>query len=253
MILSLKKFLLLKLFSFLFLLLFASESFATSYIDTKKFVEELKIRIENTNNIKAEDLFVEWNDEKLERKLEDLKSIYPNKEISIKVNENTIKNILGRSGFPLDIMVDGKVNRILFIKCKVEVLKETIVTSELIKKGEVIYEGNIKFSKMPNSKVQSNAILEKSKALGKVAFSDINPNTVLTSNLLKEKTVVFRGNQVTIRVINGDLILTSVGEVLQDGVIGQLIPVKITSFASKKTSMAKVIDSGLVEINLGGK
>lgn len=90
------------------------------------------------------------------------------------------------------------------------------------------------------------------KIKGKLALTDIKENSVITSNLLKEKIVVFRGNQVTIRIRNGDLTLTSVGEALQDGVRGQNISVKVTSFQSKRTVMAKILDAGLVEVILGG-
>ena len=65
MILSLKNFFLLNVFALFCLIEFSSHSFALSYIDTKTFIEELKIRIENTNNIKSDDLFIEWNDYKI--------------------------------------------------------------------------------------------------------------------------------------------------------------------------------------------
>jgi flagella basal body P-ring formation protein FlgA len=95
--------------------------------------------------------------------------------------------------------------------------------------------------------------MEMAEVVGKMATMDISENSVITSNLLKEKTVIFRGNQVTIKLINGELTLTGVGQALQDGYIGQNIQIKVLGFRASRIVLGKVLDVDLVEINLGGK
>lgn len=219
----------------------------------KDLIKDLKVKISKNYNVKEEDVLIEWKDEDLNKKLVDLQKFYPNKDIELEVKESSIKDISGKKGIPLNVNVEGKQNRIIYVRCDVDVLKEALVSSSDIKKGDEIGDSNIKFSKIPMQKIPKFMYSEDiAKIKGKVAMTDIKENTVITSNLLKEKFVIFRGNQVTIRVRNGDLILTGVGEALQDGFKGQNISVKITSFPSKRTVMAKVLDAGLVEVILGG-
>ncbi len=240
---------------FLYLsIFFSNESFSKSNnITTDSFILNVKHKIQEAYKVGFEDISVDWKDDDLGKKIDDLQKFYPNRTIDIRIKDSVIKDISGKQGFPIDVLVNGKPNRIIYLRCKFDVLKEAIVASFKIKRGETISLDNIKYLKVPINKISKNLVpVSTESILGKMVIMDINENTVITSNLLKEKTVVFRGNQVTIRIRNGDLTLTSVGEALQDGYVGQNIPVKISSFSSKKTVMAKILDVSLVEINLGG-
>lgn len=251
MILSLKNFKI-SVFISLFLLFNSDLSYAKSRTN-QEFIKELIQKVSQTYNVTDSDVVVEWKDDSLEKKLSDLQKFYPGKDIDLQIKDSVIKDISGKTGIPVDVNIDGKQNRIIYLRCSVDVLKEAVVANELIKKGEELTSGNIKYFKVPVQKIPKFGYLEDTeKLIGKIAMTDIKENTVITSNLLKEKIVVFRGNQVTIKIRNGDLILTSVGEALQDGYVGQNISVKVISFPSKRTVMAKILDAGLVEVILGG-
>lgn len=228
-------------------------AYSAGYVTTESFITSLKNRIKDVYQVSQDDIQIEWKDDDLGKKISDLQKFYPGKSISIEVKDSIIRDIAGKQGIPVDVLVDDKQNRIIYVRCKVDVLKEAIVAKFNIKRNESITEDNIKYYKVPVNKIQRNIVPSSpANIVGKVAMIDITENTVITSNLLKEKTVVFRGNQVTIRIRNGDLTLTGVGEALQDGYSGQNIAVRVTSLESKKTVMAKVLDVNLVEINLGG-
>lgn len=219
----------------------------------KDLIKDLKSRIAKNYNVKEADILIEWKDEDLNKKIADLQKFYPNKDIELEIKESSIKDIAGKKGIPLNVNIEGKQNRIIYVRCDIDVLKEALVAGSEIKKGEELTEENIKFSKIPMQKIPKFMYSDDiTKVKGKVAITDIKENAVITSNLLKEKFIVFRGNQVTIRIRNGDLVLTGVGEALQDGFKGQNISVKVTSFPSKRTVMARVLDAGLVEVILGG-
>lgn len=225
---------------------------AVNFVNTNTFIDELKNKIKQTHDIPIDDISVEWLDENLEKKLSSLEKIYPGKSIEIKIKDSSIKDIIGKQGIPTDIFIDNKLNRIVFIRCKIDVLKEAYVSTLDIKKGSIIIESDIKLSKVTSSKLNKSSLLSKETIIGKITLADIKQGSVINSNLLKERTVVFKGNQVTIRVINGGLTLISSGEALQDGSIGQNILIKPVSFSTKTTLFAKVLEAGLVEVNLGG-
>lgn len=251
MILSLKN-LIVSFFISSLLIFSSSDSYAKDWTNDV-LIKDLKSKISKSYSIPETDILIEWKDDSLEKKILDLQKIYPNKVLELEIKEGTLKDISGKKGIPLNINIDGKQNRIIYIRCDIDILKEALVAANQIKKGEEITEDKIKYNKIPIQKIPKFMYVDdKEKIRGKIAVTDIKENSVITSNLLKEKFIVFRGNQVTIRVRNGDLTLTGVGEALQDGYKGQNISVKVTSFPSKRTVMAKVLDDGLVEVVLGG-
>lgn len=226
---------------------------AVSTLTTDSFINNLKEDIILTYKAKPEDILIRWEDEPLEKKIGEIKKLYPGKEISVKVKDFILQTISGKVSLPADLFIDGKLNRILYIKCKVEVLKEVLVASANIKKDEDLTENNVKYVRIPVNKIhgRTNTIIGLEEIKGKIAVSEIKEDSVITSQLIKQKTVIFRGNQVTIRIINGGLTLTGVGQAMQDGYLGQNITVKITSFSTQKIILAKVLDYNLVEVDLG--
>ena len=226
---------------------------AKSWSNNDELIQEIKTKVSEAYSVDISDISIDWKDETIDKKIKDLQKFYPGKNLDLQLRDSTIRDISGKTGIPLDVSIDGKQNRIIYLRCNVDVLKNAIVASNDIKKGEDVGDYNLKYYKVPIQKIPKNLSPDNvDKLKGKIAIMDIKENTVITSNLLKEKIIVFRGNQVTIRIRNGELILTSVGEALQDGYFGQNISVKITSFSSKRTVMAKILEAGLVEVNLGG-
>lgn len=224
---------------------------ASSLRNTDSFVSEIKTKIHEYYNVEPEDIIVEWVDEKLEKKILDLKKIFPKKNIELKFLDSNISGIIGKFTIPVQVYVDDKLNRTVFIRCKIDVYKPVLIAKIPIRKGEIVTEEHVKISKAPSSKLTKIHIIDTSLIVGKTSLVDIKENSFITSNLFKERVVVFKGNQVTIRIRNGDLILIASGEALQEGAIGQMVSVKVNT-PSKKVISAKIIDQSLVEVNLGG-
>lgn len=231
---------------------FIQEASASTSSDTSLFISELKIKIKNYHNVNFDDIKIDWQDESLEKKILEIQKNYPNKSININIKDVIIKDIIGKSGLPLEVYVENKLNRIIYLKCKIDVLKDVIVAKTNIKKGDIIDNSNITLKKLGISNLPFNIINANiSDLYGKVATNNIEEGKPLTLNIVKDRTVVFKGDEVTIRIKNGDLILTAIGQSLQDGHIGQSISVRVLSGASKKNVLVKVLDVGLVELNLG--
>jgi flagella basal body P-ring formation protein FlgA len=240
------------LFLFLFFFIQIQESFAFTNIDTSLFISELKIKIKNYYNVNFEDIKIDWQDESLEKKFLEIQKNYPNKNINFNVKDVIIKNIVGKFSIPVEVYVENKLNRIIYLKCKVDILKEVVVAKTNIKKGDIIDSSNIFLKKLEMSKLPLNVISNDIANLyGKVAANNIEEGKPLTPDNVKNRIVIFRGDEVTIRIKNGSLTLTAIGQSLQDGYIGQNITVRVLSGASKKNIVAKVLDVNLVELNLG--
>lgn len=236
---------------FIVLMAFTFEVKASTLTTTESFVSEVKMKVENFYNVTSENVSVDWTDDKLEKKLLSIQKVNTKKNLEIKVQDNMLKNIAGKSGLPIEVYLDGKLNTILYVKCKVSVYKNVLVAKVPIKRGELVTDEHFKLAKVSIMGLGLQTLTDSSNLVGKSALIDIKENTVISSNFLKEKVVVFKGNQVTIRIVNGSLTLLSSGEALQEGIIGQNIMIKVSGSA-KKTVVAKVIDSSVVEVNLGG-
>lgn len=234
----------------LFTLQFSVE--ASSLTNTESLILELKSKIKEVYKEDDENILIQWDDEKLEKKISDLQKMYPKKNVEIKISSNSVKNILGKSLIPIDVYIDKKLNRTAFFKCKVDIYKNAVLSAINIRKGDNVTEEFFKLSKIPSSKLTKMHVTDLSALSGKTAAVDIKENSLITLNLFKEKILVFKGNQVTIRIVNGDLLLIGSGEALQDGYLGQVITVKVNNSKDKKLINAKVLEQSLVEVNLGG-
>jgi len=240
-----------KIIILLFLFIFTQEVLS-SPLETSLFISELKIKIKNYYNVDFEDIKIDWQDDSIEKEIIEIQKNYPNKNVNINIKDVIIKDIVGKSGLPLEVYVDNKLNRIIYVKCKIDVLKSVIVAKTNIKKGDIIDVYNITLKKLGISTIPFNIINDNiSNLYGKVAVINIDEGKPITLNAVKDRTIVFKGDEVTIRIVNGDLVLTAIGQSLQDGYIGQNISVRVISGASKKNIVARVLGVGLVELNLG--
>ena len=230
-----------------------NSSLAVNYLTTESFISDLKTKIINIYKVDAKDIVIEWKDTPLEKKIFEIQKVYSNNEVSIKIKDALISNIAGKTSLPIDVFVDGKLNRILFVRCKIDILKTVLVAKNAIQKDELITEDNVEYSKVSiNTTFRDNKLLKLEDILGKVTVTSVAKNAIINLNLLKNKVVILKGNQVSIRLINGDLTLLGTGLALEDGYVGKMIRVKVINFSSNKEVSAKVIDNDLVEVDLGG-
>jgi len=248
-----KKVLLIFLILLILPLRISSSLAVINYITTENFISDLKNKIKDSYKVELDDIVIEWKDIPLEKKIFEIERTYKNKELNLKIKDAIISNIAGRNSLPIDVFIDGKLDRIIFVKCKVNVLKTVLVTKDAIQKNELITESNVEYAKLPINTIFRDAkLLKIEDVVGKVTVTSLAKNAIISLNLLKNRVVIFKGSQVTIRLINGDLTLLGTGLALEDGYIGKMIRIKVLNFSSSKEISAKVIDTDLVEVNLGG-
>jgi len=86
------------------------------------------------------------------------------------------------------------------------------------------------------------------QVIGKQLYKSLRAGDIIFAHLLKNPPLVNRGDLVTIIAKNGGVQVSAPGEAKNAGGIGEIVRVK--NLMSRRVLQAKVVDEGLVEVDL---
>jgi len=226
-------------------IIFCNIAFAEN-INTNTFIEMLRERVQLRYAVPPQDVIIIYKDVDLEEKLKIINS----DNIELKIKDSTLSMIAGKESLPVDVYIDGKYKTVILLKVKVEVFKDVFVTNRAITKGEIFSQENIKKERKFISSLPNNIMYNADNIYGTSALRNLPVNTVILSSMLKAIPVILRGHKVILKVKNRNLTLISEGEALEDGYMGGIIKIKVTTLNIKKIIYAKVVGLDEVEIDL---
>ncbi len=153
-----------------------------------------------------------------------------------------------RANVQLKLKRDGKVIDTINVVFNLKFKKERVVSTTSIQKGELISKKN---TKIETSEVNYAPDSDAETYMGKVAKRKIRPNTILNSTLVmdaEDKILVERNDTVVVKVDSPALLISAMGQALEDGKRGDLIKVKMKiSRSSQRVIYAKIIADGTLE------
>ncbi len=123
-----------------------------------------------------------------------------------------------------------------------------ISAAHSISKRTLLDEDNLVTEFRDISMLGDNIIADVDEAIGKELKKSLRAGAVLYSHFLKNPPLVKRGDLVTILATTNSLRITVPGEIKNTGGLGDIVRVK--NMMSRRTLQAKVIDEGLVEVQL---
>ncbi|MDF1808179.1 MAG: flagellar basal body P-ring formation chaperone FlgA [Phycisphaerales bacterium] len=130
------------------------------------------------------------------------------------------------------------------VRFYVEVLRDVRITSEQIRRGEVIDESRTVVETRWLSPM--SAIADATGSLGLSCKKTIDPGSMLTSAMLEEPIIIRRGQFITARSFHGSASVTMSVRAMDDGRLGELI--QLESRDRKQHFTAKVAAPGQVII-----
>ncbi len=147
----------------------------------------------------------------------------------------------------LNINVDGKLKRKLWLNSKTKFFKEVLKTKRFLKNGTIITPEDIEFSQVDAFREGKRAFIDPDEVIGLKVVSNIEKNKVIKLNMVRKPAVVKQGDRVLIMAKMGSMKITAPGIVKEKGFKGSMI--RVQNAKSKKEVYGRVIDSNTVEVN----
>ncbi|MCK5187262.1 MAG: flagellar basal body P-ring formation protein FlgA [Deltaproteobacteria bacterium] len=168
-------------------------------------------------------------------------------EITYEVVPRKREDYLGVTNLSVIFMVNGRVERKLWVNAHIDVSKEVVVSNHLLRRHYTITEGDIRLEKMNLAELSANVVTDPLEVIGKRTKRVVDPNLPIKLNFLEVPPLVRRGDLVTIVAESDTLKITTQGIVSENGCKGEVVRVINTN--SRKDVYARVVDSRTVAID----
>ena len=151
---------------------------------------------------------------------------------------------------PVELRVDGLPWRTIWTRWEVGLWAERLVVARDVQRGEVLTSQDLVRERVRLVSVQeaSSSRLEAAALNGAVALRDLTTGSVVGAADLRLPEAVTRGTEVTVELVKGPIVASSVGTALEAGAIGDRIQVSLAG--GTRTVQAQVIRRGLVRLVL---
>lgn len=120
------------------------------------------------------------------------------------------------------------------------------VLRHALPRNHVLTENDITFQTQDIAGLRQGYFTSADAVVGSALVRNLNSNQILTHRNTEVPPMIERGDQVTILVRGGGLVVSMEGTALSDGVHGRQISVRNNS--SERTVRAWVVDRGVVEV-----
>jgi flagella basal body P-ring formation protein FlgA len=123
-----------------------------------------------------------------------------------------------------------------------------VLASHSISRRTIISAEDIETDFRDISMLGDSLVGNPEQATGKQLNKSLRAGDIVFAHLLKDPPLVKRGDLVTIIARSGGLQVSAPGEVKNAGAIGEIVRVK--NLMSRRVLQARVVDEGLVEVDL---
>ncbi len=172
----------------------------------------------------------------------------------IKNKDGVIKIVRYGKGFSNSFLLkiykikNGKILSQDFAQVFVKIWAKVPVAKSFIPRGKIINLSDIKWEIREINYSNHKFVKDPNELIGKKAKYSINPNNVITKNLLMNKVIVKRGDIVKIILNYKYIKVVSLGKAITGGELGK--NVRVLNIKSKKILMGKVIGDDIVEVSV---
>ncbi len=170
----------------------------------------------------------------------------PYGDLEFKVGELNYTNLVGRATIPIEIIVNKKTYKRVYIQYKISVLKEVLIANSRIERGAFIDNSLFRVKEQWVSGVNKQLLAADINLEGKRMKVTIDANRALRKGMIETPPLVDRWQEVQIIARIGDVEVSTVGKALQPGHLGDVV--KVQNLNSRQEVMAKVIAKDTVEV-----
>ncbi|SFB98154.1 flagella basal body P-ring formation protein FlgA [Marinospirillum celere] len=139
-------------------------------------------------------------------------------------------------------------NWFIFITAEVQVLEPVVVARSTLDRGARLSTQMLEVRKMDTSRIRGDYFSSIQEVVGMQVRNRIRAGDPVTSRQINVTQAVNRGDQVIIQARSETLRIRMTGEALEAGRIGDQI--RVRNLQSGRTLRARIVDRGLVEVQL---
>jgi flagella basal body P-ring formation protein FlgA len=114
-------------------------------------------------------------------------------------------------------------------------------------RGHRLRHQDLETRPLPAAEIDADPILDRAAAVGMELRRSVRSDQPLTHRDIGLPILIRRGDRLEVRVVQGGITVSTTARALEDGAESETIEVQIEG-ASRKRLLARVIQSGMVEI-----
>ena len=160
---------------------------------------------------------------------------------------NSGDRLLGQRQLSLMITIDGVPQQQVRMRGDLHRYSEVIITSRRLRRNTIISHEDLAVARRDVTMFAHDLIQSKDEAVGRSVTTSLRSGSLLFSRNLKKTALIKRGDLVTIQARHHNLLVSVQGEARNQGAQGDTIRVK--NLMSRQIVMARIMESGLVEVD----
>jgi len=172
--------------------------------------------------------------------------IVPAGLLEVRVASRALDEGLGQRIFQMALAVNGKPVETLKVLAEVSATAEVVTAARNIRPDETIQAEDLAMATVQLPALVHDFVTDPELVLGKRATRPLRADTPVKLSAVSVPHVMKRGDQVTIEIKHGGLLIQASGTTKSDGQVGQSIIV--TNLDSGKEIRGKVIGPGVVRV-----
>jgi flagella basal body P-ring formation protein FlgA len=169
-----------------------------------------------------------------------------NSDIKVYVQHLQLDQARSKLETTLVFEADGVQQQPLQIAGRYDILQSIPVLNRAVRNGDVITENDVTMRDELSTRIRPDSVLNVDQLVGKTAQRTISPHRMVRTNELASPAVVQQGQQVTLRFVAHNLEIKSLGEVLDNGGVGDRV--RVRNQDSKQIVQGTVEDTHTITI-----
>jgi flagella basal body P-ring formation protein FlgA len=153
----------------------------------------------------------------------------------------------GTVHLPVDVMVDGKKERRIWVTADIVCHTEVVAIRRPVERHGMLQQADVERIEMDVSRLPSDVITDIQDAIGKRVKHSLKPGAALRAEWIEIPPLVKKGEVVTVVAEKEGLRVSTIGETCSSGRLGERI--RVVNLSTKRSVYAIVVDEKTVHID----
>lgn len=166
--------------------------------------------------------------------------------VTLRVTHARNADLCGMVTLKVTAIRNGQELRTFPVPVDITLYDDVVVATRRLKRKDVITAADVTIERREVNLKKDRPFADFEEVIGNRMRRSLSSGALLTQTAIEENPLVKRGEKVTIRYQTVNLLLTALGEAIEDGWKGRSIRVK--NLSSKKLITAIPVDDGVVDV-----